>query len=230
MKEIDVHNIIEARDKEGKAALFEKVQQKTADIPVPSKQVANRKRTFKLAFVALACICVVCLAIILPVSLKKHNDTYKPAPNPNPTPDRYYHSNDCVALDLDITVKDYAQSRGIELLFLNWYDNAEDVITAYFVNAQDPDDLVYIEETLLNGDTGDKVILYITDNKTQLEDLQASIAFCINEYRIGDTVVKWCVDTQKGAAWFEYNSYRYYLELQEPVNETDILDIVESMF
>ncbi len=237
MKEIDVHRLIEEQDKEEKDALFEMVQQKTADISVvPARtvhkqQTVNRKRFFKFASIAVAFLLVLGLAIGLPITLKKGNSNYNPVKDPvDTTPDRYFNTSDCVISDMKMNVKEYAESQSKELLFLDWYENAGFLETGYYVNKQDYNDLVYIKENIQNGDTGDMVTMYITDTHTQLEVLQTISTFCSKDSNINDTAIKWNADRQKGAAVFKYKDHKYYLELQYPFNETDILDIVESMF
>ena len=98
---------------------------------------------------------------------------------------------------------------------------------AYYLN-DTGEEICYYEE-ILNGETGDFVKIYITDNRTDIDVLERIKEVCINSKEISEQIIKYNSLLMKACAFFEYQGYRYYLELSQPMTETAILDIVEEL-
>ncbi|MDE6398735.1 MAG: hypothetical protein K2L51_05385 [Clostridiales bacterium] len=226
MKEIDVHRLIEAQDEEKKAEIWQKVQAKLAldtqaatekAVKTPPKKIGKKK---VIGFVSLAavCACVLCLAILLPVLLKK-----EAVPQ-----ERYCSQQDYDNTFQTQTLQEYALTNGIDLLYVDMYAQADDVLTTFHFNKNDATDLIFMEETIANGETGDFITLYITDTFTSVEGLQWIVKFSIDDEVVKSTPVKWGHSSKMHCATFTYGQYRYYIELPQP-SEVTLQEVLENI-
>lgn len=228
MKEKELHRRIEEQDPEIKRAIYEQLREDliaahkegVAAMEKSQPQPQPRVRRRWLFAVVPACICVVLLAVMLPLLLKdKDNDSGV----------RYLYKNEYTTEVVSYTVHDYAVEHNLSLLYLDWYAVAEPVETKVHINLHDTTDLVFLEEKIINGETGDVVILYVTEKMTRTEILEMFWTFCTYEKEVKNISVKWGGDSLKSRAMFEYNGYRYYLELADPLTEDSIFEIIEEM-
>ncbi len=225
MKEIDIHRWIEQQDKEKKDALYEKLQSKLDLAPrQETMQVAQqpKKKSRVLILASAACLCIVCVAIMLPFLLKSKTD--------NTPRDRYCEQKDYVMVSSDKTIKEYAIFANKQMLYIDWYALAEDITTNLYVSVNDPNDMIFIKETLVNGETGDTVSLFITDIYTKVDTLAWFEDACINTYDTHNITVQWAYGKQSSSAMFSYKDFRYYIELRDPIDENAIKEIIEGMF
>ena len=221
MKDKDIHKYIEDQEPEEKAALFQRVM---GNLDVANEPIRNKKkrRVFAYTFSAVALVCL-CLIIILPILLKDKEPDY-----------RYRESDSCVYQLVDYNVKEYAQSNNLDMLYINWYDIAEEYTTLLYSDKDDLNEIIYIEEDLVNIEDEVIAILYIMDIYTEVDVIKTKFAnldlsydyngvniFYINNYNI------------ESFAYFQYNNYSYYIWLQnmsiEPYDEQLILNIAEGM-
>ncbi len=220
MKERDVHNLIERQDEEGKKALYTRICDglglETKVKPAPR---SKRALLWRVLVPALS-FCIICLAIILPIALKNRVD-----PNPN----RYCLSADCVEVALDVNVKEYSSRNGKSMLYIDWYDVAEDVTTISFVNKDDSNDIIYIDERILNGETGDVVRLSIFDKNTYLDSFDYFSEINYEEEIYNNVSVKWFNEFQRSIGVVFYGDYRYYVLISQPSEAVDIVEILKGM-
>ena len=174
---------------------------------------------FRRTAIAAMAVLIVCLAIVIPLALK---DKDKPDV-------RYCYMADCEMIELDCNARDYASQNSSSILFVDWYDVAEEVITTLYVNKADNQDIVYIEEVIINGETGDQIKLSVCNVSTKVDILEGYASYCGNESIVKSIKVKWGRNNKVSSAFFEYNGYKYYLELSYPMTENAILEIVEAM-
>lgn len=218
MRERDIHSIIEEQNPEEKNALYEELKTRL-NLPETQTQVMPKKmKKSWVVSLATACVLIVCLAVVLPIVL---TDDSNPA--------RYRQSGDYTEVMLDCTLKEYAEQNKKQILYLDWYDIADDVQTYKFVNKDDSNDVIFLQETISNGETGDLIYIYITDINTRVEDFEYFHGVCTNEYTFNKVEVYWCIEEKTNLAMFEYKQYRYYIEI-DMLNQEDLIkEIVENM-
>lgn len=220
----NIHKIIEEKNPEGKAALRQKVMERL-NLPTEAEQIQKKptfsyKRFYRIFAGVSAAVAVVCLAIVLPIVLNR--DTSVPT-------ERYCHAADCVETPVDFSIKEYSEQNNLALLYLDWYDIADELETLLFVNNNDDNDVIYLKETIVNGEIGSIAILYITDLYTQVDIFEDMEKTCENVEYISSVKVSWSYRNFKGTAYFEYSNRRYSIELRYPMAEDSVLDLVESM-
>lgn len=224
MNKKNIHKLIEEKNPEGKAALRQKVMERV-NLPTEAEQIQKKptfsyKRFYRIFAGVSATVAAVCLAIVLPIVLNR--DTAVPT-------ERYCHAADCVETVADYTVKDYSEQKNLSLLYIDWYDIAEEIQTKAFVNINDSSDIIYFQETLVNGETGDIANLYITELHTKVDIFEDIGNTCVNIKNISSIKVSWGYQNYNGFAYFEYSDRSYVIELKNPMAEDSVLDLVESM-
>lgn len=224
MRKKDFHQIIEEMNPEGKEALRKKVDERlsfTTAIEQPQSKsvVSSFKKSYRIIASVSATLVVVCFAIILPILLNR--DT-------SPT-ERYCYATECVETPVEYSIKEYSERNNLSLLYIDWYDVADELETLLYININDDNDVIYIQETIVNGETGSMAILYITDLYTKVDIFEEMGAICDNIDTIKNTAVNWIFQNNKAMAHFEYSNYKYFIELRYPMAENSVLELAESM-
>lgn len=225
MSKQDIHQLIEKKNPQGKETLRKKVKERL-NLPDETEQAQGKsvlsffKKRYRIVASVSAALVVVCFAIVLPIVLTR--DTRQT--------ERYCHAADCVEIVADYTVKDYSEQNNVSLLYIDWYDFADEIQTKVYVNTNNSSDIIYFQETLVNGEIGSFAVLYITDLYTKVDVFESFWDNCPRIEIIDSIQVNWNYKNAKGMAYFEYSGYRYFIELTSyPMDENAILDLVESM-
>ncbi len=220
MKEKDIHNLIEQQEPEKKQAAFKRIQERLNIAEVPAVQTAKPKKSVKKRAFAWSAVMAValCLAIVLPITLTGTPDVK----------DRYCVAGDYETYPTEFNIEQYASNINQKILFVDWYDIAEECLTDLFVNVNDHDDMIYLREKLVSGETGEIVDLYITDKRTKV-DILSRWDSCTTVKQLEDTEVLLDVTFQSLFATFKYGDFVYYLEFINVENESRALEIIASM-
>lgn len=226
MNEKKFHQLIEDRNSEEKEALRRRVRERL-NIPDETeeihKKVSAKRSFFKKPYrlvTSLSSAFAICLAIAIPIVL--NNGTSAPA-------ERYCYAADCVKTEIDYSLKEYSERNGLSFLYIDWYDIADEIQTKLYVNVNDDSDIMYFQETIVNGETGSLVVLSITDLHTKVDVFEVFDNICENIEDIASIQVNWSFQNFEGKAYFEYSGYRYFIELSYTFEENSILELVESM-
>ncbi|MCH5165035.1 MAG: hypothetical protein J1G01_01370 [Clostridiales bacterium] len=226
MKDFDIDSTIEVADGDRKTRLLAQLHARTGIPEIQEHGVKSRKRFFgvKASAFGLVGICVVSLAIVLPISLR--NET---AP---PSQERYtYTAAELSEKDLGMTIKEYAQKIGKDILYLDWYDVAEECNTTKYILPTEENNIIYVAEEITNGETGDNVQLCVVDINIDVDRFDYFKDNCLYEYEYNGVTINWSYDNIiTSIAYFEYNDYKYYVQFAYPPSEQAILDIVKEMF
>ncbi|MCH5162639.1 MAG: hypothetical protein J1G38_04035 [Clostridiales bacterium] len=225
MKDIDIDNIIESVNSEKKEEMRAQLHARLGMSQNEEPRKKDRKRFFspKVISFGIAGLCAVCLAIVLPISLHKSASS--------PSSAKYtYNASDFSDADLGFTIKDYAEQTGKNILYIDWYDIADDYMTTKYFLPNKVNDIIYLSEELYNGETGDHVCLSVVNTNTNVDTLDSIEKACNFHYTYNDTNIGWSYSLSLSTAYFEYDAYKYYILLYDPITEQSILDIVKSMF
>lgn len=222
MNDNKIDNAIESvngeRKEEMRARLHRDLDLSQAEEPQAKRKRFLNVKTFALGFLG---ICAVCLAIVLPISLRS-------APQEQPE-DRYRSSAELTFSDLGCTIKEYGEQTGKSILYIDWYDVSEYVSKKYYL-PEDENDIVYLCEQMVHLDLGYEVTLSVTDVHTHVDALDLNAGSLDREYEYKNVNIKWGIASDSTSAFFEKDGYKYYVELEYPTSEDAVLDIVKNMF
>lgn len=223
MKEYKIDNAIEGVNRERKEELRVQLRldldlSQTEEPQVKSRRFINVK-TFALGF---AGICAVCLAIVLPISLRT-------VPQEQ-SPERFSSTTQLTYSDLGCTLKEYGEQTGKNLLYVDWYDVAGELVTEKYYLPENKDRTIYLSEYIYNEETGDQLLFRITDMYTHVDYLDAFRNVCLNDYEYNNVKMKLGADSGETRAFFEYDGYNYYVSLQYPTSADDIFYVIEKIF
>lgn len=219
MRENDIHNLIEQQDPERKQRVWEKICSQV-DLPAARQSTpAPKKRTFKLAALAVALVCVVTLSIVLPLALRD-----------NGPQDRYCDMTQYTVENMNQTLKEYSLAHNNNLLYVDWYDISEETSTRYAHMNENKDDVVFWEETLLNGETGEYLTFSVTKSKTRVDILEEFYNSVESTSSVNVVTVKWHNTFKDTFAMFEYQKRIYYLKLDVADGQERLMEIIEGLF
>ncbi len=216
------HKFIEEQNTEEKEELYERLKQRLNLPEAPAKENKNTgfiqffKKPYRIIACASAALVVLCLAIFIPLALK----------GGELAEERYCYEKDCVKTDI-ASIKDYAEENDLPLLYLEWYEKGQLIYSNLF--SDNTEKFVYIKEKISNDETGDLVILYITDKNTKVDVFEKFWNICDIEYTFNSNLIYWKAQSSESLAYFENGNYRYFIELVRPMSEEAILDIVREM-
>lgn len=220
MRERDVHDLIEQLNPEEKKLAWERIREQLNLPQSQPKQAPAKKKRLTWALVAMAVVCVVTLAIVLPITLRGDDSNVN----------RYCDSTQYTVEGLNQTIQEYCIEHNINLLYVDWYDVAEDedISTDYGYINGNPNDVVFFEEVIFNSDTEEELTLSITDNKTRVDKFEWFNSKC-EDITVKTVNVSWKNVNQKLFASFEYESHVYYLQLETDGGQERLVEIIEGM-
>lgn len=213
------YNLIKNQNREEKDKLWEKIEKELGNENISI--VVPRKKKFPMGrFVAIASSCVLVAtvaAVTIPRFLSPKDNT------------RYRTQADYEKLSTDMTLKEYAQETGKELLYFDWYDSAE-LIKDYIYQLKDTSEIICFEEDIINGETGQSIKFYVVDNKTKMDILESFYTRCKEKSEVENIEVYWNYSLKESNAYFEYNEYNYYLMVDSPETSETILELIGTLF
>lgn len=219
-RERKFHNLIKNQNLEEKDRLWEKIEKELGNENITV--VVPRKKKFPMGrFVAIAssCVAVVTVAAVTISHFLPHEE------NDN----RYRTQADYEKFSTDMTLKEYAQDIGKELLYFNWYEEAE-LIEDTIYKLNDTNEIICFQEDIINGETGQAIKFYVVDNKTKMDILESFYTRCRDTTQIKDIKVYWISGLNEANAYFEYDHYNYYLTVDAPESSETILELIGTLF
>lgn len=221
MNERNLHKKIEEQNTEEKKVVWQDIEPNISQ----KKSLKSFFVRYKRLFVALAS-CFVCLAVILPVTLRYINSD-KPGSGGDDDP-RYCTSDEYEVEIVEQTLKEYILEFNKSFLYLDWYENAIVCETKHIKDIVTSEILCW-NERIINGNTGDEVTLNITSKNIVMDFIDENLKFLDKETKIQNINIKWYYTSFEGFAYFEYEDYCYYLNFYYPMSEQTIFDVVEEM-
>ena len=224
-KERKFHEFIEQQNREEKDAVWAKLQQKEAEreqekpapvLPQP-RSFSWRKWTPILAS-SFAAVVIGGFAMWGFLSLKEGNNDNK---------GRYFTGQSYETVEVQYTLKDYAQEIGESLLYFDWYEETE-YLKNYALQLKDTQEIICYNEEIIDINTGCKVYLFVIQADITIENFSVEEETDRNS-EIKQVQIDWSYSRFNAYANFEYEDYKYYLRIDEPMDENHILDLVEEL-
>lgn len=217
MTDKQVHELIEAQRPERKQALYEALRAELNFPDVREEVKPRRKFNYKIFSVAMALAVVLCLAVVLPLVLLNTEEEIR------------YNSDDLLWASSDLTVKEYALQNNLPLLYVDWYDGADECVTVKYYEKTDDEKIVYFTEQITNGETGASVFCSVVFKGAVVEELDIEWDNS-QSTAINGIDVAYFLNFSQSKAKFEYQGYKYYLTFSNIFDEQFVLDTIQSMF
>lgn len=218
MREKDIHNLIEQQDDEAKQRIWQKISSQIDVTPAPCQKTVTKKKIGLLSALAVALVCLVTLSIVLPLVLRDNEPQI-----------RYCDESQYTTESFSQTLKEYSLSHNNVLRYVDWYENADQVITSYGYNKEDKNDILFFKEKIVNSETGEVLFLSVTDSKTQVDIFDAFLIDYM-EILINDVVVRYDIaNLTQCSAMFEYENHMYYMQLHTADGLARLTEVIKGM-
>jgi len=218
-RERDFHKLIKQHDSESREKLWEdRIKNK---IPFEGQEEAvnnggNTATIVKRAVIPAVAVFAVVLTLILLLVFK---------PWVKQSKFRYCSIEDYTINSTDMTLKDYSERIGEDLLYFDWYNKTETLLD-YVYQLNNTSEIICFSEEMTDVNTGSTVSIYVTDNFTKIDFLEAIYESCIINRSVENVNVSWQISDFDASAHFEYNSYNYCLRIENPTDENYLFSLI----
>lgn len=225
-KERKFHELIEQQNREEKDAVWAKLQQKEAEReqekPVPALPKARSFFWRKWMTIAASSLAVVVIGVFSTWGFLSLNDGKN-----NDNSGRYFTSQSYETVNTQRTLKDYAQEIGENLLYFDWYEET-DYLKNQAWQLKDTQEIICFQEEIIDINTGCKIKLLVIQADTTIEGV-SFVEETDRQTEMQEIQIDWRYSKFRAYATFAYEDYKYYLRLEEPIDENHILDLVEEL-
>ena len=225
-KERKFHEFIEQQNREEKDAVWAKLQQKEAEREkeksVPALPKARSFSWRKWTPIVASALTAVLIGVFATWGFLSLNDEKN-----NDNKGRYFTGQAYETVEVQYTLKEYAQDIGKDLLYFDWYEETEG-LKDYAWQLKDTQEIICFEEEIIDINTGCMVYLFVMEVDTTIEDV-SFVEETDRQTEIKETQIDWRYSKFRAYATFVYEDYSYYLRLEEPIDENHSLDLVEEL-
>lgn len=229
-KKHSIHDILEEQESNSKNNMWNNVENRLEEESHDNRYVPHKRFSWK-KFCSIAASFVVVLGITLfsVFHFLPQGQGTGGTPSISEEPKgRYCTQADYSVQKIEQSIKEYSVKSNKNLLYLDWYEKA-DLLEDYCYLLNDTGEIICYNEKILNGETGDYIKIFITDNYTEIDSLEVITKNSNREVEIENILIKYGYNYAFAYSIFEYKDHRYFLEIEQPLTETAILDFVAEM-
>ena len=217
MTDKEIYEQIE-QSREEADALYEKLHEQVENSIVNHAKAKKRRRKLMVSILPVAVVLVITLAIVLPIVLQ-----------PQDQETRYSDSDILLPDVLDCKLKEYYAKNNLSLLYLDWYEYAEGLLTTRYYEEGKENQTVYLYEEYTDGYWGYFVKLTVMKRNIVVETLENKLEEP-QTTNIGNVQITYALQRNSSYAKFEYQGYKYYLEINDGLTLEFLVETIESMF
>lgn len=186
-----------------------------------TKREPNKKR--RVAVIATLAAVAASVAIIVPCALLLPN---KGDDGKN---DYYCAQGEYSEGACEYTLREYSENYcGGNILYFDWYDVAEDLITTCYIRNNDKE-VLCVEECGYLVDSDELIYLSVTKSNVYLSMFDAKINECKKKQSVDDHTVKWNLNGNEVACIFEDSGYRYFIRIPQGQDENRLFELVTEL-
>lgn len=219
------HKLIEKQNQQEKEQKWQELQTALEFVPTEeTNSSGNTKVLFKSKARALICgiaLFLLILAIITTVLVCQNLNKKKLSI-------RYCTSDEYSVSEIDTTLKEYASSIKKNLLYFDWYDE-DSIILEEVLKLDETDEIICFHEMLVDVNTGYEVSLRVVDRAIDIDMLALFETMCEQTLQEHGIDVKWGGSGFRSCAIFEYEGYKYYIEIANATAQDIALDYVSIL-
>ncbi|MDE5562500.1 MAG: hypothetical protein K2J01_03010 [Clostridiales bacterium] len=189
------------------------------------KKHSARKRKF--AFISAIAAIVVCVAVIVPCAVllpNRNNGT----DNGGKENIRYCKQDEYEKSDVEYTILEYRENNNRNFLYFDWYELGEDCTTYCYTSNAD-NEVLCLEEEMFLPQSNEFVQLSITKANVYLNAFDPKITSCDKEHTVDNHIVKWVIQEGNATCIFEYNGYRYFIQIKKGQDENRLFELVAEL-
>ena len=219
-RERKFHEFIEEQNREEKDAVWAKIQQQDEPISVSPKARPFSWR--KWAPILASSLAAVVIGVFATWGFLSWNNKAN-----EDNKGRYFNSQSYEIVDTQRTIKDYVQETGESLLYFDWYGETWHLQDQVW-QLKDTQEIICFNEEIADIETDCIVYIFAIQADITIEDFSfAEETDRTNE--IKDIQIDWRYSKFRAYANFAYEDYKYYLRVDEPIDENYILDLVAEL-
>ncbi|MCH5161603.1 MAG: hypothetical protein J1G04_06190 [Clostridiales bacterium] len=193
-----------------------------------AKRADKRKKTAIgfLAAVAVCCAVILPCALLLPrednsnIHYGGGGDLGNSGGAPQPTS---YH-----VVDSDLTIKEYNEEYGTDILHFDFYDDASSCTTKLYVDNR-TDEMFCIEERMVSVSVG-TVTLMSEENGAEESVVGEYVYKCTLTQELDFGELKYIVTGGNVYGLFEYGNRRYGVTLENETNAQRLFELLKNLF
>ncbi len=220
------HKLIQTHGQKERDSILKDIYAQMPELAPKSKPVKKRMSLRQKLFISMPIVAVgVCAAIVLPCVLIDNNPQTS-----IPTTYKYVLGVDYeTKTENASTIKEYNEKQGAELLYFDWYEAVEEIITVNYVR-KNAKEVLSIKENAITLNGEESITLAVVKNNFEL-DVYSGYSVCSGTHNIGEVTVKWYSATNNNNAmgFFEHNGYRYYITLEWSADENRLFELVNEL-
>ncbi|MCH5151700.1 MAG: hypothetical protein J1F65_03475 [Clostridiales bacterium] len=211
---------IEEKYKDEFDSLYDRIHVQVEENIVKQAQLRKKRKqlSIRLSSIAVALVLVISLSVVLPIVLQPSDDTIL-----------RYNDMNIQSEVVDYTLKDYIQSLGDHVLYLDWYETADDCITTRYYDVENTKTTVFMQEKIFNEGYTVEISVLKKDDKIIVETLETDWGEP-KSIKINDVEVLYKSYIDKCNTKFVYEGYTYYLYFLDTADMDFITATIESMF
>ena len=198
-------------------ALYQRIHHQVEASIVKHAQVKKRRKKLFTGIMSIAAVLIVTLAIVLPIVLQPQDKEI-----------RYENLDELLFDKYHYSLKEYCEINNQSLLYLDWYEYAEDLVTIRYYEKGKESDTVYLCESYVDGNNGFAVQISVMKRNIVLESLD-EVFEEPQTTSIGNTNIVYVLRKNLSLAKFEYKGYKYYLEIKKEIDLSFFIDAIKSM-
>ena len=145
-----------------------------------------------------------------------------------PDENRYCTQSEYTIEETEMTLKEYSLQQDGKILYFDWYEHL-DSLSDFSYSLNETSEIISYREELLHSDTGYSVVLSVTDNHTEIESLENYKNSCTETTTVNELPVQYYFYKTKGAIMWEFDGYRYYMEVQNIMSQDELFALVEEL-
>jgi len=145
-----------------------------------------------------------------------------------PDENRYCAQSEYTIEETEMTLKEYSLQQEGKILYFDWYENL-DSLSNYSCTLNQTSEIIMYREEFSHSDTGYFIFLSVTDNYTEIENLEKYKTSCIDQTLIKEVETKYFFGKTLGYAMWEFDGYKYYMEVQNIMSQDELFALVEEL-
>lgn len=223
MKEQDLHKLIRENSSNDNKVLADALKKKHPEImlnPDVSNDSPSKKSIAKRIAIFAPLATAAALAVILiPTLLLNTNDA-------NDGGDLGQFKNKYITENLNCTIREYNDLNDTVFLYFEWADTSDNSIIKYSHN--NTKEFWGLSVSLNDIETDNRIEYTICTDDSPLDFLEYNISICTKETTVSACSVKWTSLNNNSYGIFNYDSYDYYVTLEND-NEVRLFELIDIL-